>query len=278
MNAFGRWRCLPTDDGSYSAGPTLDLEDERIREAMIKMAVITEIADDVFRISTYVPERNLQINQFLVNDDEPLLWHTGQRFLFDGVREAVSKVLDPAKISWIGFSHFEVDECGSLNDWFNLAPKSKGFCSTVGARVNMYEYASRPVKGLGNGQTFATGKHVYRFLATPNLPHCWDAGLLFDETSRTLFCSDLFHHNGDVEPITASEIVGRASNHLVEMEKGSFNDYIPYTSKTERFLSELAELDPGTLAVMHGSSFVGDCAKSLGDLAEVIRKVVGRRQ
>ncbi len=240
------------------------------------MATITEIADDVFRISTYVSERNLQINQFLVRDDEPLLWHTGQKFLFQGVSEAVAKVVNPADIRWIGFSHFEVDECGSLNDWLALAPQAAGFCSTVGARVNMYDYASREVKGMRNDETFVTGRHKYRFRATPNLPHCWDAGLLFDETSRTLFCSDLFHHNGDVEPITRSDIVGRARAHLVEMEKGAFNDYIPYTSKTERLLGELAGLKPGTLAVMHGSSYAGDCAKSLNDLAAVIKEVVGR--
>ena len=239
------------------------------------MAAITEIADDVFRISTYVPERRLQINQFLVRDDQPLLWHTGQRFLFDGVREAISKIMDPSSIRWIGFSHFEVDECGSLNEWFNVAPGAQGFCSTVGARVNMYEYAAKPVKGLGNDETFSTGRHRYRFRATPNVPHCWDAGLLFDETSRTLFCSDLFHHNGDVEPLSKSDIVGRAKAHLVEMEKGPFNDYIPYTSKTERLLAGLAGLKPETLAVMHGSSFTGDCAKSLGDLAAVIREIVG---
>jgi flavorubredoxin len=239
------------------------------------MAVITEIANDVFRISTFVPERNLQINQFLVKDDEPLLWHTGQKFLFQSVREAVAKIIDPESIRWVGFSHFEVDECGSLNDWLALAPNATGFCSVVGARVNMYDYASRSVRGIENGGTFTTGKHKYRFRATPNLPHCWDAGLLYDETAATLFCSDLFHHNGDVEPITESDIVGRAREHLINTERGSFNDYIPYTSKTERLLSELADLKPETLAVMHGSSYSGDCARSLRDLGTVIREVVG---
>lgn len=107
------------------------------------MAFVTEIAPDVYRISTFVPERNLQMNQLLVKDDEPLLWHTGQKFLFQSVHEAVAKILDPESIRWIGFSHFEVDECGSLNDWLALASNAKGFCSTVGASVNMYDYASR---------------------------------------------------------------------------------------------------------------------------------------
>ncbi len=241
------------------------------------MASITEIAEDVYRISTFIPERNLQINQFLVKDDEPLLWHTGQKFLFPGVREAVAKVLNPTAIRWIGFSHFEIDECGSLNEWLALAPNAEGFCSTVGARINMYEYASRSVKGMGNDERLTTGKHKYRFRATPNVPHCWDAGLLFDETASTLFCSDLFHHNGDPEPLTQSDIVGRAREQLFELEKGSFNDYIPYTSKTEELLNGLAELKPRTLAVMHGSSYTGDCGRSLRDLAMVIRDVVGRK-
>ncbi len=241
------------------------------------MATITEIADEVFRISTFIPERNLQINQFLVRDEEPLLWHTGQKFLFEGVREAVAKVLTPTSIRWIGFSHFEIDECGSLNDWFALSPNAQGFCSFVGARVNMNEYASRAVKGMKDDEVFATGKYHYRFRATPNLPHCWDAGLLFDDTSRTLFCSDLFHHMGDAEPITKSDIVGRARAHLEDMEKSPMSDYIPYTSKTENLLGGLADLHPGTLAVMHGSSYSGDCAKSLRDLGTVIREVVGAK-
>ncbi|MCL5267007.1 MAG: hypothetical protein M1469_02755 [Bacteroidetes bacterium] len=170
------------------------------------MTIVTEIVQDVYRISTYVPERNLQINQFLIKDDEPLLWHTGQNFLFQTVRDAVAKILDPAGIRWIGFSHFEVDECGSLNEWLALAQGAQGFCSSVGARVNMYDYALRPVKGMENGETFTTGTHRHRFQATPNLPHCWDAGLLFDETASTLFCSDLFHHNGAV----IKEVVGRS--------------------------------------------------------------------
>jgi hypothetical protein len=171
---------------------------------------IIEIAPDVFRICTFVPEVNLQFNQFLVRDEQPLLFHTGMKALFPAVRDAVATLLDPASLRWIGFSHFEVDECGSLNEWLKAAPRAQAVAGVVGSLVNLADFADRPARTLQADETFSTGRLRYRYRPTPHLPHGWDAGVLFEETQRVLFCSDLFTHNGDVEPITEGDILGRA--------------------------------------------------------------------
>ena len=237
---------------------------------------ITEIAPDVFRLSLYVPELNLQFNHFLDRDDEPLLYHTGMRKMFSQVREAVATLIDPAKLRWIGFSHFEVDECGALNEWLALAPQSQAVCGVVGSLVNMGDFAARPARGLKRDEVFSTGKYRFRFRPTPHLPHGWDAGVLFEETQRTLFCSDLFHHDGNVEAVTESDILGRVRQTLIHYQAGPLMDYQPFTSRTEGLLGGLAALQPRTLATMHGSSFVGDGARALSDLGVVMREVLGK--
>jgi flavorubredoxin len=236
----------------------------------------TEIAPDVFRLSLYVPDLNLQFNHFLVRDDEPLLYHTGMRRMFPQVLEAVTKLIDPAKLRWIGFSHFEVDECGSLNDWLAIAPRAQPVCSVVGALVNMADFASRPARGLRSDEVFSTGKYCFRFRSTPHLPHGWDAGVLFEETQRTLFCSDLFHHDGNVEPLTESDILGRVRKAITDYQAGPLMDYLPFTPKTEKILHELAAWKPKTLATMHGSAFAGDGSRALHDLGAVMRDVLGK--
>jgi len=240
------------------------------------MSSITEIAENVFRISTFLPEANIQINQFLIKDDEPLLWHTGQKYLFNEVLSTVAKIIYPGNIRWIGFSHFESDECGSLNEWMNTAPQAEAFCSFVGANVNMNDYAIRKVRGVQDDEVFKTGKYSFRFQSTPHLPHGWDAGLLFEETKSTLFCSDLFHQNGNPIPLTESDIIEAVKSNLVETEAGPFKSYMPFTSNTEMQLSRLADLKPKTLAIMHGSSYRGDCEKSLRELSYVMKNVLGR--
>jgi flavorubredoxin len=240
------------------------------------MATVTEIAPDVFRICLFVPDLNLQFNQFLIRDEEPLLYHTGMRGVFPVVREAVSRLIDPAQLRWIGFSHFEVDECGALNQWLQIAPQAQAVCSVVGALVNLSDFASRPPRGLARDESLVTGRHRFRFRPTPHLPHGWDAGVLYEETDRTLLCSDLFHQNGDVEAVTEADVLGRARQTLVEYQAGPLMDYMPYTVSTERLLHELAALQPKTLAAMHGSTFVGDGARALRDLAVVMREVLGR--
>ncbi len=239
------------------------------------MPSLTEIAADVYRISTYVPEIDLQFNQFLVKDDQPLLYHTGSRSMFPQLLEVVGRILDPATIRWIGFSHFEADECGALNDWLEVAPTAEAVCTFVGAIVNVNDFAARPARIVQGDDVLLTGKYRYRLVATPHLPHCWDAGMLFEETQRTLFCSDLYHQVGDVEPLTESDLIGRFREALVQYQAGPLSNYMPYTPNTERYLAKLAALDPKTLAVMHGSSYVGNGGKALLDLVPVLKEVLG---
>jgi flavorubredoxin len=240
------------------------------------MTQISEIAPDVFRISTFVPVFNLQFNQFLIRDEEPLLFHTGLKALFPAVREAVSTLLDPARIRWIGFSHLEADECGTLREWQTLVPGSTAVCSLVGKLVSIDDFmAVRPAKGMTNGEVLSTGKFCFRFLHTPHVPHCWEAGLLFEETQRTLFCSDLFHQNGDVEPLTQSDVMGRCRQALVEGQQGPLANYTPYSAQTDAILHRLAALQPKTLATMHGSTFVGDGERAIEDLAAAFRDILG---
>jgi flavorubredoxin len=239
------------------------------------MATITEIAPNLHRISILYKEIDLQFNHFLVVDDEPLLYHTGMRRMFPEVFDAVKKVLKPETLRWIGFSHFEVDECGSLNDWLKVAPNAQAVSGVVGSIVNLSDFADRPPRALNADESFSTGKHRFRYRPTPHLPHGWDAGVLFEETQKVLFCSDLFTHNGDVEALTESDILGRARQSLVDFQKGPLMDYMPYTPNTRPLLEGLASLEPRTLATMHGSSFTGDCSKALIELDGVMKEMLG---
>ena len=239
------------------------------------MTTVNEVAPDVFRLSTYVPAANLEFAQFLVRDEEPLLFHTGMRALFPAVRDAVAPILDPSTIRWVSFSHFEADECGALNEWLTVAPRAQAACSFVGAVVSVDDFAIRPARPLANDETLATGRYRFRFLQTPHVPHCWEAGLLFEETQGTLFCSDLFHQNGECPASTASDVVAACKQTLLEYQKGPFANYLPYTPNTDGILQRLARLEPKTLATMHGSVFRGDGGRALRDLARVMREVLG---
>jgi flavorubredoxin len=236
---------------------------------------VTEIAPDVYRISTYVPEIDLQFNQFLVKDDEPLLFHTGMKSLFPVVRDAVASVIDPSDIRWIGFSHFEADECGSLDEWLQMAPNAQPVCSVIGALVSVNDFAIRPARGMTDGEVFSTGKHRFRFVQTPHVPHCWEAGLLFEETNGTLLTSDLFHQVGDVEPLTESDVIERARKTLVDYQAGPMANYMPYTKNTDGIMRKLADLKPRTIAPMHGSAYAGNGERAIRDLAIVMREVLG---
>ena len=171
-----------------------------------EMTTISEIAPDVFSICTYVESIDLQFRQFLIRDEQPLLYHTGTRRMFERVRDAVAEVLDPASLRWIVFSHFEADECGALNYWLQEAP-AQAACSANCALVSAGDYAFGKVRPLSDDETLSTGSHRLRFLATPHLPHGWDAGHLCDETAGVLFCSDLLHQTGDVAATTGESRV-----------------------------------------------------------------------
>jgi flavorubredoxin len=235
---------------------------------------VTEIAPDVYRISTFVPEIDLQFNQFLIKDDEPLLFHTGMNGLFPAVHGAVATIMDPSRIRWISFSHFEADECGSLNQWLQIAPNAQPVCSLVGALVSINDFALRPAKGMNDGEVLSTGKYRYRFARTPHVPHCWEAGMLFEETNGTLFCTDLFHQGGDVAPLTESEVIDRARKTLIDYQAGPFANYMPYTKHTDGIMQGLAALNPRTLAPMHGSAYAGDGSRAIRDLAVVMHEVL----
>jgi flavorubredoxin len=237
------------------------------------MTTIAEVAPDVFRIATYVPEPDLQFGQFLVRDEEPLLFETGLKALFPAVREAVAKVLDPSTIRWVSFSHFEADECGSLNEWLSIATRAQAACSLVGAIVSVNDFAIRPARSLADGEEFSTGKRRFRFLHTPHVPHCWEAGMLFEETDGTLFCSDLLQQNGERPPVGGPELLGLCRQSMINYQNGPFANYFPYTPHTDGAFRRMAALEPKTLATMHGSVLRGDGAKALGELAGIIKEI-----
>jgi flavorubredoxin len=240
------------------------------------MDIVTEIGPDLYRISVYVPQFNLQFNHFLVKDEEPLLYHAGLKGMFAPVRDAVATILDPARIRWIAFSHFESNECGSLNQWLECAPKATPACSVLGAMVCVNDFAIRPARGLADGEVLTTGQYLFRLCRTPHLPHGWDASVLFEERTMTLLCSDLFHQVGDVEALTSSDVVGRSHESLKEYQAGVLAEYSPYTHYTDELFQKLAALKPKRLAIMHGSSFEGDGARALSDLALVFKEMFGR--
>lgn len=235
---------------------------------------IDEIGPDVFRLSTYVADYNLEFNQFLIRDEQPLLYHTGMRSLFPLVHDAVARLIRPESLRWVGFSHFEQDECGSLNEWLAIAPDARPACNMVSALVNVNDFTGRDHAFLEDGATFSTGRMRFRFLSTPHVPHCWDASLLFEETQGVLFCSDLFAHTGE-QPALASDISERAHAALIEEQQGPFRDSMAYNAKTDAILARLAALNPSTLAVMHGASFTGAGGPAIDALRGSLREVVG---
>ncbi len=238
------------------------------------MSRIDEIAPDIYRISFFSTEAGMQFNHFLIKDEEPLLYHTGYKAMFPAVKEAVSKLIDPSQLKWVGFSHFESDECGALNEWLTLAPQAQAVTGIVSAMVNVNDYAIRPARILQDKEILHTGKKQLRYLRTPHVPHGWDAGLFYEETDQTLFTSDLFHQNGEVEALTPHSLADRCSELLQGMQQSPFSDYIPYSPRVESILRELADYEPRTLAVMHGSSFYGDGKKAIQELAGVWKEVL----
>ena len=236
------------------------------------MTAISEIAPDLFRLSVYVPEFDMQFNHFLVRDEEPLLFHAGLKGMFPALRDAVSSLMDPSRLRHIAWSHFESDECGALNEWLQLAPRAQPVCTLVGKLVTVDDFSIRPALGMTAEDVLSTGKYRYRFYRSPHIPHGWDAGVLFEETRRTLFCSDLFHHFGNVQAVTSSDLIGPTREAMRRLQQGPLAGYMPYTRQTEGVLRSLADLRPQTLAVMHGSSYIGEAGPLLTELAGVIKE------
>tara|TARA_R110001583_G_C5596889_1_gene404218 strand:- start:387 stop:1109 length:723 start_codon:yes stop_codon:yes gene_type:complete len=235
---------------------------------------VTEIAPNTFRISTFHPEFGIQFNQFLIRDEQPLLIHTGFKNMLGYTLSGIRRIIDPAQLRWIGFSHFEADECGALNGLLALAPNAQAICSQVAAMVNLSDFACRETRGLADNEVINIGRHQIRFLASPHVPHGWDAGLFFDETEKTLFCSDLFFHGGDPEPLMDGDISARAEAAIREGLLGPLAHDMPFTPYTISTLQRLANLEPYTLATMHGSSFQGDSKQAILALASVVANLL----
>lgn len=225
-----------------------------------------EIAPDVFRISTFVPEigpTGFTFNQFLVRADEPLLFHTGPRQMFPAVQAAVASLIPIDTLRWIAFGHVESDECGSMNQWLRVAPQATVAHGQVGCMVSLNDLADRPPRALQHDEVLDLGGKRVRHLDTPHVPHCWEARVLFEETTRTLLCGDLFTHLGNGPALTSEDVVGPAQEAEAAFQSSCLT---PTTGETIR---SLCELEPAVLAVMHGSSFNGDCVAALADLAAV---------
>jgi flavorubredoxin len=225
---------------------------------------VDEIAERIYRLSTFLPAvgpKGLTFNQFLVDADEPLLFHCGQRALYPAVSTAAARIMDLRRLRWITFSHVEADECGALAEWLDAAPSATVAHGAIGCAIWLNDQSPRPPRALANDEVLDLGGRRVRRLDTPHVPHCWDAGLLYEETTGTLFTSDLFTHVGDPAAVTGGDIMGPAT--AAEKHFG-FTGVTPATGATIRRLAGLA---PRTLAVMHGSSFSGAAAPVLESLA-----------
>jgi flavorubredoxin len=231
---------------------------------------VHEIAAGIFRISTPIPPSvmpgGFTFNQILVVDQDPLLFHTGPRRMFPLVREAVAHVLgDVAKLRYVGFSHVEADECGSLNEWLAAAPRAETVCSQVAVMVQMNDLADRPPRALADGEELSLGEKQLRWLDAPHLPHNWECGYIFESTTKTLLCGDLFTHGGaDGPPVTDSEVLSPSE----AMRKAMGG--VAIEKHTRSLIEKLASTRPTTLALMHGSSYRGDGHALLRGLADAL--------
>jgi len=225
---------------------------------------VDEVANGIYRISTPldVIPGGFTFNSYLVVDDEPLLFHTGYRKLFPITLEAIGKVMPVEKLRWIGGSHFEGDEFGALNELLAAAPEATAFGADIGVLTSLNDFASRPARGMKDGEEFSTGRHSMKWIDTPHVPHGWDCGVLFDASTGTLLCGDLFTQAGaGMPPVTESEVLTAS-----EGMRGMM-DYYAHGTNTTAILERLAGLSPSMLACQHGSAYRGDGASLLRELA-----------
>ena len=230
---------------------------------------IDEIASGIFRISTPVPPEAMPggftFNQYLITDESPLLYHTGPRKMFPLVSEAIASVIPLGSLRYIGFSHYEADECGALNDFLDVAPESEPLCSNIAKMVSVDDIANRPAVGLADGEELSLGKHVVQWTDTPHFPHGWECGHLFEKTTQTLFCGDLFTQGGhEHPPLTKEDILGPSEAMRHEM------DYFSHTRNVGELAEKLALSSPRILACMHGAAWEGDGAALLRDLGDCL--------
>jgi flavorubredoxin len=229
---------------------------------------IHEIADGIYRINTPVGlpgAGQFNFNQYLVVDDEPLLFHSGLRRMFSLVREAIAAVMPVERLRYVGLSHFEADECGALNEFLAVAPQAVPLCGQLAALVSVNDYADRAARALADGEELSLGRHRMRWFDTPHMPHGWECGLMMDMSTRTFFCGDLFTQGGTGEvALTEGDILGPS-----EAFRGPM-DYYAHAPNTHAVLEKLAHENPRTLACMHGSAWRGDGAKLLRELSRAL--------
>lgn len=223
---------------------------------------VTEVAAGIYQLTTVIPEAPVAFNQYLIAAEEPLLFHTGMRGLFPLVSAGVSTVLPADTLRWVSFGHVEADESGSMNEWLALAPNATVLQGNIGCMVSIGDLADRPPRVLADGETLDIGGHVVQWFDTPHVPHAWEAGVLYDVTTKTLFCGDLFSWNGPFVATTSDDIVGPAVQAEDDMP-GSLSLH-PSSGATCR---RLAALDIETLAPMHAPAYTGDCRSALMNLA-----------
>lgn len=235
---------------------------------------VTQIADEIFRLSTFVPDiappAGFTFNQFLIRAEQPLLFHCGPRRMFPLVSEAVSTIISVSELRWISFGHVESDECGAMNEWLDAAPGSQVIFNPLGCMVSLNDLADRPPRPVNDDEVIELGGKRVRIIATPHVPHGWEAQVLYEETTGTLFCGDLFAHVGNGPPVVDTDIVGLA---VAGEELFHSTSIGPATAPTIR---QLAALRPRRLALMHGSSFEGDATGQLERLADAYSQMVER--
>lgn len=226
---------------------------------------VTEIADRIYRLSTYVPEvappAGFTFNQFLVDAEQPLLFHAGHRQMFPLIAEAVARVRPVEDLRWITFGHVEADECGAMNSWLAAAPHAQVAHGATGCLVSLNDLCDRPPRPLADGEVIDLGGKRVRHLDTPHVPHGWEARVLYEETTGTLLCGDLLTHLGQGPALVTSDVVGPA------IEAEQIFSAMTMAPNTTTVLQRLADLQPTTLALMHGSSFTGDGGAALRTLA-----------
>jgi len=230
---------------------------------------VHEVADGIYRINTPVEipgAGGFSFNQYLIRDEQPLLFHTGPRKMFPLVKEAVSSIMPVDQLRYVSFPHVEADECGSLNEWLAAAPQAVPLCGTVAAMVSISDLADREPRPMADGETLSLGSHTVRWHDAPHLPHAWECGFLGEEKTSTLFCGDLFTQGGaDLPPVTEADILGPSEAFRKAM------DYFSHTKNARKLLEKLAATNPGTLACMHGSAWTGDGAGLLRALADALK-------
>jgi len=232
---------------------------------------IDEISNGIYRISTPVPPEAMPggftFNQYLINDDAPLLYHTGPRKMFPLVSEAVASIIPVSSLRYIGFSHYEADECGTLNDFLEIASQAEPLCSNVAKMVSIDDIAIRPARALADGEELSLGIHVVRWIDTPHFPHGWECGHLYEKTTQTLFCGDLFTQGGHEHPPLTSEDILSTSESMREAM-----DYFSHTRHADELADKLALSAPRILACMHGAAWEGDGAALLRELGKCLAR------